>query len=507
MSSQKPGPFDPLLTDAAHPPTPDRAAVYVIGTIIGWRCCCWCSCCRRCRYSAAAAATAQAASSEPGTASTYTSTVRSGIPKLPAGLVAASALFDLAAPQDKRGGSRLTVPLKDKQTDTRSLALYTYVDSGWQRFRMRRSWPAARRREGEVSALPGNIAVLRRTKASLQVAGILPAGTTVDKNGATVLTTVHPLTFIPVATGDIAGQPPAVPPASYTVVPGVVAPDAETVNALLRASDARAHHAAAIADAVKQGNYAGIDIDYRSVSPTLKEQFSQFVDQLAQALHADHRTLTLTLPMPAEQNGSIDPGAYDWQKLGQSADSIEIAGELDQELYFQHTEAALATSRQGGPKQGAPDHQLTQRRARRRRPAHDAADRRADDRQPGRHRRRKRRRAVGPGEAHGAEPRRERRLQRHALGRQCARRHLQLPGPRWQAHGVAREPVQCRRSGWTSRSASASAALSSTMPRPKVAAPTSGRRSRRRRTAVRSRSTKPNGCAPDAGWQTGQTAR
>ena len=35
MASDKRGPFDPLLTEAARPPAPDRAAVYVIGTIIG----------------------------------------------------------------------------------------------------------------------------------------------------------------------------------------------------------------------------------------------------------------------------------------------------------------------------------------------------------------------------------------------------------------------------------------------------------------------------------------
>ncbi len=45
--------------------------------------------------------------------------------------------------------------------------------------------------------------------------------------------------------------------------------------------------------------------------------------------------------MPANENGTMQAGAYDWEQLGKLADTIELAGELDQELYFQNTEAAL----------------------------------------------------------------------------------------------------------------------------------------------------------------------
>jgi hypothetical protein len=45
--------------------------------------------------------------------------------------------------------------------------------------------------------------------------------------------------------------------------------------------------------------------------------------------------------MPTVENGTMQSGAYDWEQLGKSADTLEMAGELDQELYFQNTEAAL----------------------------------------------------------------------------------------------------------------------------------------------------------------------
>jgi spore germination protein YaaH len=132
-----------------------------------------------------------------------------------------------------------------------------------------------------------------------------------------------------------------VPPAGYQIVPGIVDPDPEIIDNILRTTDLRNAHAADIASVVQDGNYAGIAVDYRGVSPTLKEQFTQFIETLSGALHDDGRTLTLTLPMPAIQGSDVDAGAYDWERLGSAADTVVLAGELDQELYFQRTEAAL----------------------------------------------------------------------------------------------------------------------------------------------------------------------
>ena len=91
-STQKPGPFDPLLRDAAKPPRPDRAAVYVIGTIIGLGLLLLIlvlppvSVLTR----GGGGGSGSANDGKPANTSTYTSNVRGGMPKLPAGLVAAS---------------------------------------------------------------------------------------------------------------------------------------------------------------------------------------------------------------------------------------------------------------------------------------------------------------------------------------------------------------------------------------------------------------------------------
>ena len=342
MATQPRGPFDRILrtTESGEPGGPDRAAIYVAGTILGLAILLLVLLLPPVSILSRGGGDSSVPSG-PGTADTYRSTVRTGMPKLPAGLVAASAHFDLAAPADQRGAAKITIPLKDKQTEQRSLALYTYVDGKWQRLSDATLVAGGEAARGDVSSLPGNVAVLRRSKATLQVAGAMPAGATIDKRAESVITTLHPIVFIPVGDGTIIGQPPAVPPAGYKVVPAIVAPSADVVDNILRSSDLQAKHAAAIADAVKQGNFAGINIDYRGVNATLRPQFTSFAGLLAKALHADGRTLTLTLPMPANENGAMQSGAYDWEQIGKLADTLELAGELDQELYFQNTEAAL----------------------------------------------------------------------------------------------------------------------------------------------------------------------
>jgi len=338
------GPFDRILRTAE--PTggegPDRAAIYVAGTIIGLAILLLVLLLPPISI-LSGDGNDGAISSGPATADKYTSTVRGSMPKLPEGLVAASAMFDLAAPEDEQGASRVTVPLKDKQTEARNLSLYTYMDGGWQRLSDVTLVGGGEAARGDVSSLPGNVAVLKRSKSTMQVAGILPAGATVDALAESSLTVVHPIVFLTTPDGKLAGTPPAVPPGGYMVVPGVVTLDPDIIDDILRSAELQSTHAFQIAETVRVGNYEGINIDYRSVNPQLRTQFTGFVELVSKALRADSRTLTLTLPMPIATDGQTDTGAYDWEALGALVDAIEVAPpDLDQELYFQRSEAALA---------------------------------------------------------------------------------------------------------------------------------------------------------------------
>ena len=341
MTSEKPGPFDRLLHPRHEDGETDRAVVYVVGTIIGLAVLLLVLVLPPVSVLSRGDDDDDGVSGVPATADDYASSIRGGIPKLPEGLVAVSAFFDLAAPEDKRGPSSVQVPLKEQHSDTQGMALYSYADGRWQRVADVTLADGGNHARADVPALPGNVAVLKRDRVALQVAASIPAGATLDTRATSVITTLHPLVFIPAEDGTLAGQPPAVPPASYQVVPTLVALDPAVVDNILRAPDVRTRHALAIADAIEQGNFAGVNVDYHSVSETLRDDYTDFVTQLAEALDARGRTLTLTLPMPVDNAGVMETGAYNWEELGSQADTIELIGELDQELYFQNTEPAL----------------------------------------------------------------------------------------------------------------------------------------------------------------------
>jgi hypothetical protein len=345
MASDQRGPFDRILKTTTTPPagdpeSRDRSAIYIGGTIIGLAILLLVLVLPPISI-LSGGDDGEAVPSGPGTSDTLTAERRSGVPSLPAGLEAVSGLHDMSAPEDQRGASAITISLDEVQTDARNLALYTYLENSWQRLSDVTLVAGGEAARGEVDALPGNVIVLRRSATAMQVAGAIPAGTNIDPGAESVITTLHPIVFIPADDGTLAGVPPAVPPASYRVVPGIVAPVPDVVDNILRSTELRQAHAAAIARAVTDGNYAGIIVDYRNVNETLGEQYTDFITQLADALHGDGRTLAVMLPMPLSDGGEMQTGAFDWEALGSVVDSIEILAEPDQELYFQRMEPAL----------------------------------------------------------------------------------------------------------------------------------------------------------------------
>jgi hypothetical protein len=176
------------------------------------------------------------------------------MPDLPDGLEAASLMFNLSAPADQQGASRVTVPLKEKQTEARNLGLYSFVDDDWQRLSDVTLIVGGEAARGDVNALPGNVAVLKRSQSTMDVAGILNAGTELDPEAVPALTVLHPIVFLTAPDGGLVGTPPAVPPAGYEVVPGVVTLNPSVIDDILRSSELQGAHATAIADATTRAS-------------------------------------------------------------------------------------------------------------------------------------------------------------------------------------------------------------------------------------------------------------
>jgi len=111
------------------------------------------------------------------------------------------------------------------------------------------------------------------------------------------------------------------------VIEGIVRSD--LVDNLLINDTALKNHVQKIAALVTLGDYAGVEIAYADIDPSLRTEFSAFIAKLAEALHSANKTLAVRVAEPALYGGSWDTGAYDWQALGQSADLLRIPAFAD----------------------------------------------------------------------------------------------------------------------------------------------------------------------------------
>ncbi len=270
---------------------------------------------------------------------------QTGAPDPPAGWEVLSPLYELEAAGDSEGGALLTVNLEVRPTDERNLALYTYDGGRWERLGPATITEDGTAAQGEVAVLPRSVAVLRRTTPAVQVAGWLPQDAEIDPEAAQALFMLHPLDFVPAPDGVLLGTGRPRPEGSaLRVLPTVRAlgpPESEAVDGVLASPELRQVHIDDILRVVREGAYDGIDIDYRAVSPTRGADFTQFVVTLADSLHREGRSLTLTLPLPTQQMTGWDTGAYDWKALGEVADAIKVVPEPDQSVYYERMQEVL----------------------------------------------------------------------------------------------------------------------------------------------------------------------
>jgi hypothetical protein len=266
-----------------------------------------------------------------------------GTPEAPEGFSVLSRLYEISAPES--GSAVLTVNLDKALQDTRNLSLFTYHDGNWERLGAAKVVNDGTAAQGEVTAIPENVAVLQRTTIAHQIMGWLPANSDIYEGALGALTAVNPLDYAPAADGTVLGEPSPLPADTgllvYPTIRALVPPESEAVDTILDSSELRQNHVAEIVRLVDEGAYEGIDIDYRAVNPARRDGFTEFVQVLAGELHHDGHSLILTLPLPMKEGVEWQTGAYDWKALGEAADAIKLAPERDQSVYFERMEEVL----------------------------------------------------------------------------------------------------------------------------------------------------------------------
>jgi spore germination protein len=85
----------------------------------------------------------------------------------------------------------------------------------------------------------------------------------------------------------------------------------------------RARHIQNIVDEVLARNYDGIDIDYESLDASLRDAYSIFIRDLADALHAHGKLLTVAVHAKDSPYGGLG-GFQDWAEIGKYVDRMRI---------------------------------------------------------------------------------------------------------------------------------------------------------------------------------------
>ena len=99
----------------------------------------------------------------------------------------------------------------------------------------------------------------------------------------------------------------------------------DAVLAAIGTPDARHAHIEAIVDLVRNNGYDGIDIDYESLNAEDREIFTQFIEELAAALHAESKLLSIAVHAKTDDAGTWNgPAAQDWPRLGAAVDAFKI---------------------------------------------------------------------------------------------------------------------------------------------------------------------------------------
>lgn len=230
------------------------------------------------------------------------------------------------------------VALSKRVEQGQALSFYRYVEEtkNWEPIA-----PAILDAQGKVVSatftdVPAVMAVMRRNTPGGSVAAYLPHNAQLHPEAVGHVTIVHPIDFAPTADGSVQGELSSITSdGSFEIYP-VIAANAGTqgavavVEAILASPAARTNHVRQIVAKAAEANVRGIDIAYLDLPATQRTSFSLFIGELYEALHAQNKQLTLTLPPPIKAQNRIDEGAYDWAALAQTADLIKIAPFRDQ---------------------------------------------------------------------------------------------------------------------------------------------------------------------------------
>ncbi len=262
---------------------------------------------------------------------------------LPSTLHVKSPIYQISAKGSVPTAVVLSVPIPNNAEPYETLSLYSWNGGEWE-FLPSQVILEDDIVEARLDYLPETVAAFQTTPRPPQVSAELPDYVSLPELGGQALTELNPQGYYLGSENDVVGELPSLPDTegqeSFRVLPtlrnwtddGVVRSD--LVDNMLVVVESRDAHVQTIVDLVVAEMYAGIDLDYRGINPELRQEMTDFVESLADQLHANGKRLTLHVEAPTQvAEDRWETGAYDWKALGRAADGFKFPAHQDPRAY------------------------------------------------------------------------------------------------------------------------------------------------------------------------------
>ncbi len=253
--------------------------------------------------------------------------------RLPRMLVPRSKLYALDTTARPQNALVLSVELPISSVNPDLVDIYGWYGNALNgQWRFVPSETVGSRRETVTRDLPRGLILVQATPVEPQVIVSYETTQILQPQVSQVARIVSPSGLAPLADGQITGGLAAgvAVNSGYQVMPVIRdyldprAVDNQTVNAILGNPQLRQQHAAMLAATASVNQYAGIFIDYRGLAPEQRDNYSLFLQETANEMKKVGLLLGVVVPMPENQAGVWNTGAYDWRAIGQAAAFVQI---------------------------------------------------------------------------------------------------------------------------------------------------------------------------------------
>ena len=261
---------------------------------------------------------------------------------LPAHLLVKSPLYQIKVRGKTTQEVMIDVVVPNDAEPWETLDLYTWTGTEWRWVGSELHTEVAEHEfiRARVTEIPANLMVIQSTAVAPSVSTPLGPGDQLADAATASLDEINPVGLLLSTDGAFVGIP-VLPPmdGAYTIMPilrnwTLDAPiNLGPLSDVLEKDDIRQIHISTIVEMCLSQGLDGVDVDYRGVTDDQREAYSRFIEELAQAIHAEGLRLAVTVPAPTHLDGTWDTAGYDWKRLGNAADELKVPFPDDPMVY------------------------------------------------------------------------------------------------------------------------------------------------------------------------------